>query len=76
MAGFIEKITEWILQKEEEAAKKCYIAPDDVDAQIKKVQEKKDELEAKCKEEINQLEDLINRLEKIKEESCKRDKGE
>ena len=76
MAGFIEKITEWILQKEEEAAKKCYIAPDDENAQIKKVQEKKDELEAKCKEEINQLEDLINRLEKIKEESCKREKSE
>ena len=73
MSNFIEKLTNWILEKEEEAAKKCYISQDDIEAQIKKTQEKKDELAKKCKEELSTIDGLIERLEKIKAESCKKD---
>ncbi len=71
MMGFIKKMMEWALEKEEEAAKQCHVAPEEVEEQIAKVQAKKAELEKKCKEELEEINKMIQRLEKIKEESLR-----
>jgi prefoldin subunit 5 len=59
---FLKKISEWTLQKEEELAKECKIPVEKIDEQIEVLNEKKAEIE-KNLEEIN---NLIKRLEKIK----------
>ncbi len=59
-------MTEWILQKEEEAAKDCRIPIEEVDRQIQIVKEKKQKLEEECKKNIEELDRLIGRLESIK----------
>ena len=37
---FLMKITDWVLQKEEEAAKNCAIPIEELEKQIQKLQEK------------------------------------
>ena len=66
MLDFLKKITEWILQKEEELAKDCKISIEDIDKQIARVQEKKAEVEKGCKENIQELDRILGRLESIK----------
>ena len=72
MLSFLKKMSEWALQKEEEVAKKCLLKPEDVQKQIKKTEQEKELLEMKCKENLEQLESLLDRLNKIKEyaDSC------
>jgi chromosome condensin MukBEF ATPase and DNA-binding subunit MukB len=62
----IKKITEWALEKEEEAAKNCAIPLEEIDRQLQILEEKRDELKKKCEEELNELENLIERIKKIK----------
>jgi len=73
MIEFLKKMMDWALSKEEELAKNCQINSKDIDEQIHKVLQKKVELEQKYKDEISQINKLIDRLEKIKEQSqsCK-----
>ena len=71
MVGFVKKMMEWVLEKEEEAARECHVSPEEVDEQIAKVQEKKEALEKKCQQELEELQKVIERLQKIKEESLK-----
>ena len=66
MLEFIRKMTEWILKKEEEAARKCAIPLDQIEKQIKVIEEKKNILKKDCEKNIKELENLQNRLEKIK----------
>ncbi len=63
---FIKKITEWALEKEEEAAKKCAIPIEEIERQLKILNEKKEELQKKCEEQIKELDALIERIEHIK----------
>jgi uncharacterized membrane protein YgaE (UPF0421/DUF939 family) len=72
MFDFLKKMSEWVLEKEEEVAQKCLLKPEDVEVQIKKTKEKKEELEKRCKENLDELQNLLKRLEKIKEyaQSC------
>jgi len=63
---FIKKMTEWALEKEEEAAKQCAIPLETIENQIKTVQEKRDELKKKCDEQLKELDLLLERLEKIR----------
>ena len=69
--SFIEKITEWALDKEEQLAKNCAISVCDIDEQIAKVKEKKQELQKKYEEEIKELEHLIEKLHFIRAEALK-----
>jgi len=62
----IKKITEWALEKEEEAAKKCAIPMEEIEKQLKILNEKRDELKKKCEEELKELDALIERVEHIK----------
>jgi len=66
MLEFMKKITEWVLQKEEEAAKDCRIPIDEIEKQIEVVKEKKSKLEEECKKNIAELDRILGRLESIK----------
>ena len=67
MFKFIEKMTKWALEKEAEAAKGCEIAPEDVDKQIRIIEEKKEELQ----EQIRKLDEILTKLHFIKAEALK-----
>ena len=69
---FLEKITNWVLDKEEKAAKNCQISTEDIDKQLKVLNEKKDELQKKCDEQLKIFNNLITRLERIKVEETLR----
>ncbi len=75
MVEFLKKMMDWALTKEEELAKNCQIDIDDIEEQIHKVLQKKFELEERYKEELAQLNKLLDRLQKIKNEatSCNKD---
>ncbi len=66
MLEFLKRMTEWILQKEEEAAKNCKIPIEEIERQIQIVKEKKQKLEEECQKNISELDRLIGRLESIK----------
>ena len=76
MIDFLKKMTEWILNKEEEMAKNCAIPIDEIDKQIEKVEEKKRKLEAECRENIAELEKIVTKLKWIKSEelACQRER--
>ncbi len=63
---FIQKITQWALEKEEEAAKQCAIPIEEIERQLKVLNEKKEELQKKCEEQLKELDALIERVEHIK----------
>jgi len=67
----MKKAMDWVLDKEREAAKNCHASPEDIDKQIKMMEEKKTMLETKYKEEIKEMEHILNRLHSIKAESLK-----
>ena len=64
--NFLLKVSDWILKKEEEAAKNCAIPEKEIEEQLKKLQEKKEELKKRCEEEIKVLDTLIERVEHIR----------
>jgi flagellar capping protein FliD len=71
MMEFMKKSLDWVLDKEREAAKNCHASPEDIDKQIKMMEEKKEMLEAKYKDEIAEMEHILNRLHNIKAVSLK-----
>ena len=74
MQEFLKKMTEWVLNKEEEAARSCKIDMSDLQRQIDYVTKKRDGLKLECEENLKELEHILERLEKIKaaESACKR----
>ncbi len=74
MMEFLKKATEWVLDKEEEAAKRCKIDLEDLQKQIELIKSKRDALKKECEENLAELEHILRRLEviKAKEESCTR----
>ena len=66
MLDFIKKMTEWILQKEEEAAKNCKIPIEQIEKQIEIVKEKRAKLEEECQKNLAELDRILGRLESIK----------
>ncbi len=75
MVEFLKKVTDWVLQKEEEAANNCKIDVEDVQKQIDMVTAKRDKLKEECEENIAELEKILRRLEiiKAKGEVCERE---
>jgi len=65
----IAKVMQWALQKEEEIAKECHLSTKDIESQIAKIKEKRDELEQKCKYEFSKIDELLEKLNKIREYS-------
>jgi chaperonin cofactor prefoldin len=60
---FIKKISEWTLQKEEELAKECKIPIETIEKQINTLKEKKEEV----LKQVQEIDEIIQRLEKIKD---------
>ncbi|OQX73296.1 MAG: hypothetical protein B6D59_06090 [Campylobacteraceae bacterium 4484_4] len=73
MVEFLKKATEWVLQKEQEAASHCKIDIEDVEKQITYVEEKRERLKKECEENLSELEHILNRLHAIKAAGLKCD---
>jgi seryl-tRNA synthetase len=71
MVEFFRKMTEWMLEKEAELAKRCALDLEDIDRQIAKVQEKKEALERQCRENGEELERILTRLKWIRAEELR-----
>ena len=69
MVEFMKKAMDWVLEKEDDAAKNCHVAPEDVEKQIDMMKEKRDALKKKCGEDLAEMEHILNRLHKIKADS-------
>ncbi len=75
MVEFLKKVTEWVLDKEEQAAQNCKIDLEDLEKQISVVKEKREKLKKECEENLKELDHILERLDKIKEKelSCDRE---
>jgi tRNA A-37 threonylcarbamoyl transferase component Bud32 len=62
----MKSIIDWMLEKEEGMAKNCAIPMKEIESQITKVKEEKIKIEEKYNDAISELDDVLNRLEKIK----------
>jgi len=76
MVEFIKKAMDWVLEKEADAAKECHAKPEDIEKQITMIEKKKESLEKQYKENIAELEHVLNKLHFIKAQSlqCHTDK--
>ena len=63
--GFVQKITEWLLEKEEELARECAVPKEEVEYQIAKVELEREKLKKECDEKMQQLDAVLMRLKKI-----------
>ena len=73
MLNFLKKMTDWILEKEEELAKNCKIRPEDVEKELSKVKEKKEAYQKEYEEVMAEFNKMEERLNKILEEAKKCD---
>ncbi|QOP45485.1 hypothetical protein [Sulfurimonas paralvinellae] len=64
--GIVQKITEWLLEKEEEAAKSCAVPMQEIEFQIAKAEAEKEKLQKRYDEAMSELNHVLERLEKIK----------
>ncbi len=64
--SFVKKLTEWLLEKEEEMAKKCAVPMEEIEYQIAKVKAQKEKITKEYEEAISELDSVLERLEKIK----------
>jgi hypothetical protein len=71
MVEFMKKAMDWVLEKEQDAAQNCHVAPEDVDKQIAMMEEKRDALKKKCDDDLAEMEHILNRLHAIKAESLR-----
>ncbi len=69
MVEFMKKAMDWILEKEADAAKNCHAKPEDVDKQIRMIEEKRDALKKSYEENRAELEHILNKLHSIKAQS-------
>lgn len=63
--ALIEKITKWLLEKEEELARECAVPKEEVEYQIAKVELEKEKLKKEYEEKMKMLNDILERLKKI-----------
>jgi len=66
MNHFLKSIIDWMMDKEEAMAKECAIPMKEIEHQITKVQEEKEKVQVKYDEAMGELDDVLHRLEKIK----------
>ena len=71
MFEFLKSLTEWSLQKEEELARRCVISEDEIDKQIKRVEDKLKEIEEEYQRSKKELEEILVKLKWIKVEAKK-----
>jgi hypothetical protein len=66
MKDFLRKVTEWILEKEEAAAKSCAIPMREIDAQLERVAAQKAKLQKDYEESMAVFDELEAKLRNIK----------
>ena len=66
MVEFLKRAMDWVLEKEQEAAKECHINPADVQKQIDVLEAKRAELRKKFEEEDAEFGHVLSRLSLIK----------
>jgi septal ring factor EnvC (AmiA/AmiB activator) len=71
MVNFLKKAMDWVLEKERDAANNCKVDIEDVEKQIKYVEEKRDKLKQECEENLSEFEHVLNRLHGIKASASK-----
>ena len=71
MIEFMKKAMDWVLEKEEDAAKNCHARPEDIEKQIKMIEEKSKSVKERYEDDIVELEHILNKLHYIKAESLK-----
>jgi len=71
MVEFMKKAMDWVLEKEEDAAKNCHAKPEDIDKQIEMIERKKEALAKQYNDNMGELEHVLNKLHFIKAESLK-----
>jgi len=71
MMDFLKRMMDWALEKEAEAAKGCHAKPEDIDKQIKMIEEKREALRKRFEEEDAQFSHILTKLHHIKAESLK-----
>lgn len=67
----MKKAMDWVLEKEADAARNCHASPEDIDKQIKMLEDKKLSLEKQYKEQMAELGHILDKLHFIKAESIK-----
>ena len=76
MQGFMKKITNWMLDKEEEMAKKCAIPPKEIEYQLKKLEDQKAKIQKEYDEAmatLNEVEAKIKHIQEIElDKSCQK----
>jgi len=60
MMEFMKKAMDWVLDKEREAAKNCHASPEDIDKQIRELQEQRQEKLAAADPELAELYRKVN----------------
>ena len=73
MFNFLKKMTDWVLEKEEELAKNCKIKPEDIEKELSKIKEKKEAYQKEYEEVISEFNKVEDKLNKILEEAKKCD---
>ncbi len=63
--SIVEKITNWLLEKEEELARECAVPKEEVEYQIAKIELEKEKLKEEYEKKMKQLDDILQRLKKI-----------
>lgn len=69
MVEFMKKAMNWVLEKEADAAKNCHAKPEEIEKQIKMINEKKDLLTQKYNEDMAEFERILEKLDTIKAQS-------
>ncbi|HFQ61080.1 MAG TPA: hypothetical protein ENK39_02115 [Epsilonproteobacteria bacterium] len=71
MLDFMKKAMDWALEKEAAAAKNCHATPEDIDRQIKAVEEKREKLKKQFEEDDAEFGHILDKLHFIKAASLK-----
>ncbi len=66
MNHFLKSIIDWMMEKEEDMAKKCAIPMKEIEYQIEKVEAQKAKIQKEYDEAMTELNDVLAKLEKIK----------
>jgi len=70
MMEFMKRITDWMLEKEEEAARQCAIPIEEIEKQIEMVQKKREKLTAQYQDAVKELDHVEERLQKLKRDEA------
>ncbi len=76
--NFIKNAMDWVLEKEAEAARNCHADPEDIDKQIKAVEDKREKIRQQFEDNDAELGHILDKLHFIKAASqkCRTDKDD